>query len=70
MRVFFCEKVTELQELPPDEQDEILRVTGFQEFVRLNFGLYAPPGDYRALRAENLRRSLDPHHISRRPSGR
>jgi hypothetical protein len=28
-----------------------------QRFIRENFGLYSPPADYAALRAENLRRS-------------
>lgn len=53
---------------------EIIRecaATSLQRFIRDNFGLYAPPGDYRSLRRENLRRSLDPSSISRRPkSGR
>lgn len=35
-----------------------------QRFIKDNFGLYSPPGDYRALRAENMRRSLDPKCIS------
>ena len=64
-----------LENLPPELQEPdmvaiLVQCSSVRDFIRDNFGLYAPPGDYRALRAENLRRSLDPHHISRRPSGR
>jgi hypothetical protein len=55
---------------PPSLAREIVRecaITSLQRFIRDNFGLYAPPGDYLALRRENLRRSLDPSRISRRP---
>lgn len=58
---------------PPLLAREIVRecsATSLQRFIRENFGLYSPPGDYVALRRENLRRSLDPLRISRRPSGR
>ncbi len=59
----------------PDEvseplTNEIVRecvAVSVQRFLRDNFGLYSPPGDYAALRRENLRRSLDPSAISRRP---
>jgi hypothetical protein len=40
--------------------EEIARECGadaLQSFIRKNFGLYHPPADYVALRAENLRRS-------------
>lgn len=50
---------------PPDWADEIAREfshASLQRFVRDNFGLYHPPGDYKAIRAENLRRT----EISRR----
>jgi hypothetical protein len=46
-----------LDKLPADEREELARVTGLQDFIRDNFGLYAPPADYAALRAENLRRT-------------
>lgn len=45
---------------PPDWADEIAREfshASLQRFIRDNFGLYAPPADYRALRIENLRRT-------------
>lgn len=29
-----------------------------QRFIRENFGLYAPPADYAALRRENLKRTV------------
>jgi hypothetical protein len=50
--------------------DEIIRecaCVSLQRFIRDNFGLYRPPGDYAALRRENLRRSLDPKRISQGP---
>lgn len=60
-------------DLPPELQEdrivwvELLHRVTVRDFIRDNFGLYSPPGDYRALRAENLRRSIDPQHlISRR----
>jgi hypothetical protein len=47
--------------LPPDLDEEwrelLLNTAGVQAFIRENFGLYAPPADYAALRAENLRRT-------------
>ena len=55
---------------PPPLALEIVRecaCISLQRFIRDNFGLYRPPGDYLALRRENLRRSLDPFSISRRP---
>jgi len=65
-------------DLPPELREdrvywvEILHRVTVRDFIRDNFGLYSPPGDYVALRRENLRRSLDPTHlISRSPmSGR
>jgi hypothetical protein len=39
-----------------------------QRFIRENFGLYHPPGDYKALRAENLRRAKNPGQLTRRGS--
>jgi hypothetical protein len=51
----------------PDMVAVLIQPANVRDFIRDNFGLYAPPGDYRALRAENLRRSLDPHRISRAP---
>lgn len=44
---------------------EVAGVT-LQRFIRENFGLYHPPGDYRAIRAENLRRTASPSEITRR----
>jgi hypothetical protein len=44
----------------PTEADELARECVYysvQRFIRDNFGLYAPPADYAALRAENLRRT-------------
>ena len=58
MRAFLCPKCVEpFDTLPSEQQDVLLRACGFHEFVRLNFGLYHPPGDYKALREENLRRT-------------
>jgi hypothetical protein len=60
-------------DLPPELQEdriawvELLHRTSARDWLRDNFGLYAPPGDYLSLRRENLRRSLDPSRISRRP---
>ena len=53
---FARREVDELDDLPPDERDLFQRASGFQKFVRENFGLYSPPADYKAIRAENLRR--------------
>jgi hypothetical protein len=49
-------------ELPPELQDDDLasllqQCPSVRDFIRENFGLYSPPADYAALRAENLRRS-------------
>ena len=61
-----------LNNLPPELQEPdmvavLIQPASLRDFIRENFGLYSPPGDYRALRAENLRRSIDPQHlISRR----
>jgi hypothetical protein len=45
-------------ELPAEEVwDEMLVRTSVRDHIRDNFGLYAPPADYAALRAENLRRT-------------
>jgi hypothetical protein len=45
-------------ELPAEEVwPELLVRTSVRDFIRENFGLYHPPADYKALRAENLRRS-------------
>jgi hypothetical protein len=44
----------------PQWVNEIARecsATNLQRFIRDNFGLYQPPGDHRALREENLRRT-------------
>lgn len=46
----------------PDMVAVLLQCASVRDFIRDNFGLYHPPGDYRALRAENLRRT----EISRR----
>ncbi len=57
------------EDSPPAFVREIVRecsAVSLQRFIRDNFGLYSPPGDYAALRRENLRRSLDPFAISRR----
>ena len=49
--------------LPPELREEedvrlsLLMPPNLRDFIRENFGLYHPPGDYRALRAENLRRT-------------
>jgi hypothetical protein len=40
-----------------DVRDLFERACGVQDFIRKNFGLYHPPGDYKALREENLRRT-------------
>ncbi len=61
-----------LTDLPPvlQEPDMVALLNqppSLRDFIRDNFGLYAPPGDYVSLRRENLRRSLDPSSISRRP---
>jgi len=45
-------------ELPAEEVwNEMLVRTSVRDFIRENFGLYSPPADYKALRAENLRRT-------------
>ena len=45
-------------ELPAEEVwSELLDRTTVRDFIKDNFGLYAPPADYAALRAENLRRT-------------
>jgi hypothetical protein len=49
-----------LPEFPDDESGErelLDRTSGVQDFIRKNFGLYHPPADYKAIRAENLRRT-------------
>ncbi len=51
----------------PDMVAILNQPASVRDFIRDNFGLYAPPGDYVSLRRENLRRSLDPSSISRRP---
>lgn len=61
-----------LTELPPvlQEPDMVALLNqppSLRDFIRDNFGLYSPPGDYAALRRENIRRSLDPFALSRRP---
>ena len=48
--------------IPLCKQDaaELLALTqppSVRDFIRDNFGLYAPPADYRALREENLKRT-------------
>jgi hypothetical protein len=45
--------------LPPGiEEEEVPDCPpSVRDFIRENFGLYHPPADYKALRAENLRRS-------------
>lgn len=52
--------------------DEIARdcfCSALQRFIRENFGLYSPPGDYRALRLENLKRaSAAANRASLRPA--
>ena len=53
--------------LAPFTASELARecaCVSLQRFIRDNFGLYAPPGDYAALRRENLRRASDPHHLT------
>jgi hypothetical protein len=50
------------RDLPPDMPveevwQEMLDRISVQRYIRENFGLYSPPADYAALRAENLRRS-------------
>ena len=58
------------EDAPLPQALEVIRectATNLQRFIRENFGLYSPPGDYAALRRENLRRSQDPKRISRRP---
>ena len=47
----------------PDVVAVLLQCPNVRDFIRDNFGLYRPPGDYVALRRENLRRSLDPTHL-------
>jgi hypothetical protein len=44
--------------LPEEVWHELLqRSSGLQRFIRENFGLNEPPGDHRAIRAENIRRT-------------
>jgi hypothetical protein len=48
------------QDVPREWAERLAKECGFtsvQNFIRENFGLYHPPADYKALRAENLRRS-------------
>lgn len=52
-------------DLPPELREdrvawaELLYRSSVRDFVKDNFGLYQPPGDYRALREENLKRTAD-----------
>jgi hypothetical protein len=56
-----CPKEMEDREDPPcphyDWLHNFVGCVGYRDFIRDNFGLYAPPADYAALRAENLRRT-------------
>jgi hypothetical protein len=42
---------------PCPNHDWLHNFVCYRDFIRENFGLYHPPGDYVALRAENLRRT-------------
>ena len=61
-----------LNNLPPELQEPdmvavLIQPANLRDFIRDNFGLWHPPGDYAALRRENLCRSVDPHFlVSRR----
>lgn len=44
-------------QLPPDVLLAVACPCSVRDFIRDNFGLYAPPADYRALREENLKRT-------------
>lgn len=50
-------------DLPPELREdriawaELLYRSSVRDFIRDNFGLYRRPGDYRALREENLKRT-------------
>jgi hypothetical protein len=45
----------ELQE--PEILCALIQSPSVRDYIRDNVGLYHPPGDYAALRAENLRRA-------------
>lgn len=74
-RVFLCPTGAHLDPLTnlpivlqePDMVAVLIQSASVRDFIRDNFGLYSPPGDYAALRRENLRRSLDPTALSRCP---
>jgi hypothetical protein len=44
-------------DIPPELHDWLHNVIGYRDFVRENFGRYYPPADYKAIRADNLRRT-------------
>jgi hypothetical protein len=60
--LFCAPQEVDKQELPPELQDEdtlnlLQQCPSVRDFIRDNYGLYRPPADYAALRAENLRRT-------------
>jgi hypothetical protein len=63
--IFFAHErhpVEPLDHLPavlqePDMVAILTQSPSVRDFIRDNFGLYSPPGDYKAIRAENLRRT-------------
>jgi hypothetical protein len=62
VRAFCAPQEVDKQELPPELQDEdtlnlLQQCPSVRDFIRDNYGLYRPPADYAALRAENLRRT-------------
>jgi hypothetical protein len=53
-----CPEEMEDRDDPPcPNHDWLHNFVCYRDFIRENFGLYHPPGDYVALRAENLRRT-------------
>jgi hypothetical protein len=62
VRAFLCLEDVDKKDLPAELQDDdiaslLQQCPSVRDFIRENFGLYSPPADYKALRAENLRRT-------------